>query len=216
MSFLPIYYYFIVVSFIASLFTLKNKKFFYLKYFSALLFVALLVEFIGPYLASISKNNMYIYNFFSVFEFVFYMFIIQQMISNAIAKRVITITMIIYPIIAIINILFIQGVKRMHTITYAFGCLLIVIACIYYFLELFRHPKSINLSADPAFWLCSGLLFYYCCSFPLFAFVSYWAKYKWMVYNFDIIITILNIFLYTLFTIAFLCSRTRKSISLSL
>ena len=86
-------------------------------------------------------------------------------------KKVIRIIMILYALIAIINIIFIQKMKAFHTVTYAFGCLLIVAVCIYYFFELFKIPKSVKLKNNPAFWICSGLLFFYCCGFPLFGLI---------------------------------------------
>ncbi len=112
----------------------------------------------------------------------------------------------LYILIAVTNILFIQKIKAFHTVTYAFGCLLIVAACIYYFFELFKIPKSVELKKNPAFWICSGLLFFYCCGFPLFGMFNFLSDIsKLIIKNFYNIITILNIFLYTLFTIAFLC-----------
>lgn len=119
--------------------------------------------------------------------------------------------MALYLVVAIVNILFIQKIKTFHTTTYAFGCLLVVSFSIYYFLELFRIPRSGKLQYNPAFWICTGLLFFYCCGFPLYGLVNLWkSSWKLMVNNFTLITEILNIFLYSLFTIAFICARTRK------
>jgi tellurite resistance protein TehA-like permease len=126
-------------------------------------------------------------------------------------KGIIRVTVVLYALAAVSNILFIQKMKTFHTVTYSLGCLLIVLFCIYYFFELFRLPKSVKLKHNPAFWICTGLLFFYCCGFPLYGLINYWSDIsKLILKNFDKIITILNIFLYTLFTIAFLCIRTRK------
>jgi hypothetical protein len=100
--------------------------------------------------------------------------------------------------------------EKFHTVTYSLGCLAVVSACFYYFFELFRLPKSVKLIRNPAFWICSGLLFFYCCGFPLYAFISLWNRVRWVINSFGSIITILNIFLYSLFTIALLCSKTPK------
>jgi hypothetical protein len=215
MSFLPVYFYFIVLSFIVSLIVYRGNGYPYIKLFPLFLLTTLTAEFIGSYLYSLGKNNLYIYNFFSVLEFSFYLYVISLIISNARVKKYIRIAIILNAIASIINILFIQGMKTTHTVTYSIGCLLIVMACIYYFYELFRLPKSVKLSRNPAFWICSGLLFFYICGFPLFAFVNFWGRFKWMVNSFSDIFDILNFFLYSLFTIAFLCSRTPKYTSSS-
>jgi hypothetical protein len=211
-TFLPLYIYFIAVSFFASIFVFQKLKdtFPYLRMFPFFLFFTLLVEILGSYFSSVRINNVVLYNFFTVFEFCFYLFIINLIIGNRNVKKIIHLSIIVYAIAAIVNILFIQK-SDFHTVTYSLGCLLVVIFCIYYFLELFKLPRSVNLVLNPAFWICSGLLFFYCCGFPLWSLINYWNNISPLVLkNFDRIITILNIFLYSLFTIAFLCVRTRN------
>lgn len=214
MSFLPVYIYFMVISFLASLsvyFTSKND-YFYLKLFPPFLLATIIVEAIGNYLGSKGKSNIVIYNFFTVFEFCFYLWVISLIISNKQVKKITRGTALLYMLIAVINIIFIQKMNAFHSVTYAFGCLLIVAFCIYYFLELFKLPKSVKLKNNPAFWICSGLLFFYCCGFPLFGMANFLSGIsKLIIRNFLSIIIILNIFLYSLFTIAFLCRiKTRK------
>ena len=208
------------ISFLASLsvyFISKNAPF-YLKLFPPFLLATLAVESFGSYLSSIRKPNVWLYNFFTVFEFCFYLFVISLIITDIQKKKIIRIMLILYAIVTVVNIIFIQKMKMFHTVTYALGCLLIVIVCIYYFLELFRNPKSVKLTNNPAFWICSGLLFFYCCGFPLYGLTNFISGIsKLIIKNFFAIIIILNIFLYSLFTIAFLCRlKIRKYTSLPL
>jgi hypothetical protein len=204
--------YIIILCFLVSLsvYFKLDHSYLYLKLFPPFLLATILVEIWALYLGSMGKNNLTLYNFFTVFEFCFYLWIINLIINQKKMKRTIRVSIIFYVFAATTNILFIQKLKTFHTITYAFGCLLIVLFCIYYFFELFRLPKSVKLKNTPAFWICSGLLFFYCCGFPLYGFVNYWSGIKIIAKNFDKIFAILNIFLYSLFTIAFLCIRTRK------
>jgi hypothetical protein len=215
MAFLPIYYYFILLSFIVSLIVYPSIKQSYLKFFPPFLFATLVIEYIGSYVGSLGKNNLIIYNFFAVVEICFYLYLISLIITNKKAKNIIRIAALLYSVFSVINIVFIQGIKGFPTISYSLGCLIIVAACIYYFLELFRLPKSIKLTKNPAFWICSGLMFFYCCGFPLFAFLSLWMKIDWVINSFESIVAILNIFLYSLFTIALLCSKTKYTSSSS-
>jgi hypothetical protein len=99
--------------------------------------------------------------------------------------------------------------------TYSLGCLLIVAFCIYYFWELFQQSHSITLSREPAFWICSGLLFYYACTFPIYGLTNLLERLpKVIIKNLLLIFDLLNIFLYLSFTIAFLCRvKPRKSMS---
>jgi hypothetical protein len=89
----------------------------------------------------------------------------------------------------------------------------IVAACIYFFLELFQSKNYVNLVREPAFWICSGLLFFCTCSFPVYGLINFinfeYSIIRIILYVFDFV----NIFLYLSFTIAFLCRlRTRKSL----
>ena len=136
------------------------------------------------------------------------------MISSRGMKKIIRITILSYTIISVSNILLYQK-REFHTVTYALGCLIIVYYSIYFFLELFRNPRSVNLVANPNFWICSAILFWYSCGFPLYGFINYWSTTSPLIINnFGAIVTILNIFLYSLFTIAFLCMNPRKYSSL--
>lgn len=215
MEFVKPYVYFIALSFLVSLIVYFNprSKEYYLRFFPPFLLATLIVETYGLYLGSIGRNNIAFYNFFTAFEFCFYLIIIKALIVNNRVKRVILITILGYALIAVVNILFIQKIRTFHTITYALGCLLVTIFCFYYFFELFKKPKSFSLIHQPAFWICSGLLFFYCCGFPLFALINHWGEISKVIQsNFISILWILNIFQYSLFAIAFLCSKTRKYI----
>jgi len=218
MSFLPLYVYFIAISFLTSLsvYFISKDAPFYLKMFPPFLLATLVVESLGTYLSSIGKQNVWLYNFFTVIEFCFYLEVISLIISNRKMKKIIRVILVVYALASSINIIFLQQIMVFHTFTYAIGCLLIVAVCVYYFYELFKVPKAIKLWNNPAFWICSGLLFFYCCGFPLYGFANFISGIsKLIISNFHSIIIILNIFLYSLFTIAFLCQfKTRKYISL--
>lgn len=217
MSFLPLYVYFIFFSFVTSLsvYFFSKSSFFYLKLFPPFLLATLIAEIVGSYLSALRKPNVAIYNFFTVFEFCFYLYVISLIISNRKMKNTLLIVIALYSLTAVMNIVFFQGMGSFHTVTYAFGCLLIVGACMYYFFELFKFPNSIDLKTNPAFWICSGLLFFYCCGFPLFGFTNLIAGIsKLIMRNLYRLIIILNIFLYTLFAVGFICQLKVKKYTL--
>jgi hypothetical protein len=212
-NFLPIYTYFIALCFLVSLsvFIIPERNYFYLKIFSPFLLVTFIAEIIGSYWASIGRNNLAFYNFFSTFEFCFSLFFIALLITSKRVKKIILAITFLYALAAIVNIIFIQKMRSFHSATYSIGCLLVVAFCIYYFFELFRFPKSEKLQFNPGFWICTGLLFYYCCGFPLFGLANLWIQHTELLSNtFSKISSLINIFLYSLFTISFLCIRTRR------
>ena len=186
-----------------------------LRMFAFFLFITVVVEFFGYYLSFHHRTNIELYDLFGVFEFSFYFWFLRMVIRNSVAKKIILGLLLIYPIFSLINIFLIQGVSSFPTVTYATGCLIIVIMTVYYFFELFMLPRGTHLFRDPLFWICFGLLLFYCCSFPIFGLSNFLAKATWFKPRFlGILLDLVNILLYSSFTIAFLCRiKIRKSIS---
>jgi hypothetical protein len=180
----------------------------YMKAFSFFMLITLIVEITGWLFMKYNVNKIQVtllYNIFTAFEFEYYLLIIRFTLYNKKVKRIISWLLVVYPFLVLINMLFIQP-NAFHTITYSLGCLLVVAACIYYFFEIFQITNSVNLLKEPAFWICSGLLFFYCCTFPL---IGLWNRLRGLpeiiLGNLNHILTLLNVLLYSLFSIAFLC-----------
>jgi hypothetical protein len=207
--------YSIAISILAAFFANYKKKSnnLYLNVFPIFLLISFLIEIIGEVRNNKGLNTLIIYNFFGIIEFTFYIWMIREIIKVDKIKKLLLYLLICYPLAAFVNIFFIQGMNHFASITYSLGCLLIVLLCIYYFFELFQSPNSVNLLRQPAFWICSGLLFFYCCSFPIFGLSNFLTLLpKVFIRNIRTIIILLNIFLYSMFTLAFLCRfRTMKS-----
>jgi hypothetical protein len=158
-------------------------------------------------------HNATLYNAYSIFEFLFYFFTLREIIVNKKIKILILILMIIYPLVPLLNILYFYSGNDFHSKTYAVGCILIVAFCIVYFVELFQLPKAPKLKNEPAFWICTAILFNYVCTFPFWGLVNFMNEAPMIVINnLMTILMIINILSYLLFTIAFLCRiKIRKS-----
>jgi len=186
----------------------------YLRLFPLFLLLTLSIEIIGDILSFHHKSNLFLSNPLTVLAICFYLFLLHQIIRSPKVKKIILFLLCIYPAIAFFNIFFIQKMLVFHTMTYSFGCLLIVVVCIYYFFELFQLTYTTHLLSQPSFWICSGLLFYFACSFPLYGLNNLVTRTASMetIRNLTYVFTLLDVFLYSSFTIAFLCRlRIRKS-----
>lgn len=158
--------------------------------------------------------NTLLSNLSTLIEIAFYLYVLREIVYAPRAKKVFQYFVIAYPLVALLDVFIFQP-GGFHTITYALGCLLIIICCAYYFLELFQRPSSVNLSRQPAFWICSGLLFYYTCTFPLYGAINLLKLFPRVILsNLLYILVLLNILLYLSFSIAFLCRlKTRRFMS---
>lgn len=213
---IPYQYYFIALSMIAGFVTLVQKKLSDgLKLFPFFLLLTLTVEIRGWQLSEKVLNNADLYNFFSVAAFTYYMYLLMEVVYSKTAKKIILYAMSGYAVISLSNILFIQKINSFHTMTYSIGCLLIVIVSMYYFYELLQVPRSIDLKKEPAFWIAAGLLFFYICTLPILGVLNYLFSFPGVIArSLEEIISILNVLLYSLFTIAFICRISfRRSMS---
>lgn len=189
----------------------------YLKLFPVFLFITNVVQDIGLFLSMHNEANVVLYNIFSIIELFFYFFTLREIIRNNKMKKVILYILCIYPLFELVYIFLIKGTSNFHSISYALGVLLVVGFGIYYFFELFQLPNSKSLLREPAFWICTAIVFNYCATFSFSSLIIFIHNpTRFMYTNLVIIQNIVSIFSYFLFTIAFLCRiKIRKSISSS-
>jgi hypothetical protein len=207
-------YIFTVIALLASLtLYLQPTNSLYLKLFPFFLFIITILSFIIGYLFLKSKNNAILFNLYSTLEFCFYFFVFGQIIFNKKIKKIIYFILLAYPILEVYTIFSIHKIDVFTHLTYSLGCLLIVFFCIWYFFELFQLTHAVNLLKDPDFWICCGLFFYYACNFPIFSLLNFLkTPSNIIIKNISSISNLLDVCLYSSFTIAFLCRiKIRKS-----
>lgn len=203
----PPQYYFIalgaIVGFIAMIQKRLPRNLWLLPFF---LSFTLIIEIIAYHMSERGQTNAALYNFSSVAAITYYMYLMLYIIHSVNARRVIWAMMILYDIISLVNIFFVQKMETFHTMTYSLGCLKLVVLSMYYFFELFQVPRAVDLKKEPVFWIVAGLLFYYICSLPIIGALYYLFTFPDVIASsLEQIINILNVLLYSLFTIGLLC-----------
>lgn len=210
---MSLYLIIILISFISSLSTLliKNDKLIF-RLFSLFLFTTFIIELVAQKMAEDKQSNIFIYNLFTAFEFCFYFFFFHFVLKEYLKKSKIYYIAALYAALALINIFLVQGQYNFHTYTYILGCTICIILSITYFYFLFKYSKINSLTKDPVFWISTALLLYYSCTLPVFGIINFLTNLAVPFYKeLAFIIEFMNIVLYLLFTIGFLCRiSTRK------
>jgi hypothetical protein len=205
-----------VIAFLASLtvFFIRGGEPF-LKTFPYFLLVNACFDTTTNYMALKVIHNVFIGNVNTLVVISYYLFLLRQIVHGKTARTGILISLILFILVSIASFFIVKDADTFSSITNCLGSLLIVAACVYFFWELFQRAYSGPLSRQPAFWICSGLLFYFTCTFPLYGATNLIkALPKVILQNLLVILISLTILLYLSFVIAFLCRiRIRKSMS---
>jgi len=215
---LGIYFYFQVLSFIATTILFIKKRNKLLLYFIPFLFLTIAVECTGAWFVSKSIRNYWIYNVFTTIEFVFYSYLFYLHLKKTVFKKIVVWFIPVFVLLVILNILFKQGFnKTFNTYTFLLGSFFIVIFCCCYFYESVL-PENIDqqLSKQPFFWISSGLLIFYLGSVIINALFEYLRSNDLQAQGvkiYGIINHSLNVILYGSFCIAFFLCRNNKKIS---
>ncbi len=139
-------------------------------------------------------------------EFTCYLFFLRYITSKLHLTRGILLTILLYIALSLLNFFFIQGASIFNTYTYILGSVLVVVLCVVYFNFLFRFARPGKLTAEPVFWIVTGLLFYYTCSLFVFGITNFVTRIPTRYYALMVFIgDFLNILLSILFSIGFLC-----------
>jgi hypothetical protein len=212
---LPFFIYFEMAAFIASALTWQSLKGTALRLFPLFLFFIVAAELIGNYISQVlHQKNGWLFNITTTLEYIFYAHIFSLTLRDPAFKTMARRFMAIYPMVVLLNLLFVQGFTEFHSYTVVLGSLFMIILCCLFFYELLLNPLEGELRKVPMFWISTGILFFHLgdLSFDLlFNLLKNDATGKEF---FSSINNNLILILYSCFIIAFLCQRSlAKSLS---
>ena len=211
--------YFQIISLLIVIFFYIKKRNKLLMYFVPFLFVTVSVELFGWWYLSKGVRNYVMYNLFTTIEFLFYSFLFYVHFKKSFLKKIILIFIPFFVFVVVLNMTFIQGLnKTFNTYTFLLGSFFIVIFCCCFFYESVLPDKiDQQLSRQPFFWICCGLLIFYLGSVIINALFEYLRNNDLQAEGiriYGIINHSLNVILYTSFCIAFYLCRDNRKISL--
>ncbi len=185
-----------------------NKLEKHLKAFSIFLLITLAVECVGYFLL---KTNVWLFNIFTALEFVFYLLLFRHTLTSISQKKIIIFFIASTILASLGNMLFFQGLFKFNNYSYSYGCMLICICVIMYLLQLLHHSNPQPLTHIPMFWISTGLLIFYACNFFYMGLLNYLISVSMEIAKeLFMIISVLNIVMYSLFSVGIICSTTRR------
>ena len=178
-----------------------------LKTFPLFLFITLFVEIFATYTANKTGSNHLIYSIFTTCLFLYFYFFYYHNIQSKGLKKAIMFFAIVYPILALVNIFFIQGKDHFHTYTFVLGSIFLIILCLSYLRQLIINPAISTVIYKPQFWITLSLLLFYSVDILFTASInSLTAKNNNLAYSFVRVMRYLNYTMYLVMIIGFLLS----------
>ena len=203
-----IYITFIGIAFLSSLNSFRLDFPLHLKIFSLLLGCDLLVELSANFFLHLwhFRSNVPLYNAAMLLEFLTYAYFFRTVLTNPLLKRLIDIYMILLPIFWVIVVFYVFGIRHWNSYFSIVGSFFTVCMAAAFYYQLFTAPTLIRLSISPEFWIATALIIFFACNLPYLGTLNYITqKYPALARSFLQLLQILNIIMYSLITLAFLC-----------
>ncbi|WP_207536377.1 hypothetical protein [Desertivirga arenae] len=200
----------IFLSALIGLYHFKRSPF-HLKGFALLLVLTAIVEIVGHFL----KNNLWMFNLFGVIEFSSIFLLYRRLFFSHKIKNLLLLFAGVTALIYLSNWLFFQGLNTFNNYTFAFSCMLVTVTVLLFYHQLLNDNNPEPLLRVPMFWISTGILVFYPCNIFFMGLLNYIMHVSMdLAKQLYTIIHILNIIMYSLYSIGFICSATsRKSLS---
>jgi hypothetical protein len=156
---------------------------------------------------SYSRSNMWIYDAFVTIRYLFIVLFFYRLMQQEKTRKIILYSLVPFLLLAIPNYIFLQGPHTVNTYTIIFAYGATVIFTLFYFHHVVKQETLVKLTREPAVWISLGLFLYHAVTLPFFIFFNYLLTEQPALANTYLEINdALNIIMYTLFLISFLCT----------
>ena len=184
----------------------RNFKFKFILFFLAYVVLnILLLEIFKAYLINVTVYhaiNTLIY-------FAFFLLWYNSLLTNTYRKRILNILLIIFIVFWIYDIFLLEGFQQIF-MSYSFllGTFLLIIAVVFYFIEMLKRNVVLNITRSPYFWVSFGVLVY-CATYFAFYITSLILSTESPVIL-SVVLFLIHSILYGSFGIAFIRANRKK------
>lgn len=186
------------------------------KVFSAFLVVTLLTEVVAigwkwywheTRWWHCSKHNLWIYNSMHIFLFGLFSHFYYLMLYPSIMRKLIGYLAPLLIVFGWLEYFFLQSPNAMNHYTLVITNVFCLVLSLAFFRQVLNEDAIVKLTRYPMVWISLGAFIYCSGSLPFFIFFNYLFKaYPTMALSMLYVNHALNIIMYTLYSIAFLCN----------
>jgi hypothetical protein len=153
-----------------------------------------------------NKSNLWIYNAMAIARLVIYSLFYITLLKSTTLKKVVRFTMLVLAPVTLINYFVGETPHAINALNLITINIVSILWLLLFFRQLLLDEKLIVLYRDPAVWISLGTFLYCSGSIPFFIYLKFFAtEYPSLAITFLLINHGLNIIMYILFSIAYLC-----------
>jgi hypothetical protein len=212
-EFLKLFYtlFFVWLACLTAIFVFRKSLPFSFRWFIIFVVFVSILETAANYMAFKHIRDHFLFNIIFAFQLILLPLFFKHWLRQVMIKKIITGYLLIFPLLLLINTIWIQGFYTLQTYTYAFGGSFVLLLSVAYLRELYTDDETQNVFRNPVFWFNIAYLIYFAVSVPYFGMLNYLVENqlefaaKYYVVIIDGTICLYNILL----TIGFLCMKAR-------
>lgn len=156
---------------------------------------------------SYSLSNLWIYNAFTPIRHLFFSVFFYKLLHSPHLKKVIRWSAYCFIILAAINYFQIQTPHQVNTYSIIAANTIIIVFVLLFFRQALNESEVVRLGRSAEIWILLGAFAYYSGTLPFFMFFDYLVSVNSPVsLSYFYINDVLNLIMYTFYSIAFLCS----------
>lgn len=175
---------------------------------SLLLGLVIMVELTGLYANETHQNMQWLYRAYAAIEYGFLGYVYSAHFSQPSLRRAVFLSVGLFAVFSIISAVWSPDLSKAPTAVYSVEWTLILLLVMLYFVELYRSDQLVSLTAQPLFWISIGNFIFYAGTFFLMGLIHQIKQNDMeLAKRIFVINPILNIIMYALWSVGFLCKR---------
>lgn len=166
----------LIAAIIGSVFYFKYKRSL-LKYFLIYLWFIVGIEYLAFIMREyrIVDYNAWLFNTFYGLSFTFLLKLYHSVLYNSTKKKIVLYFIVTYIILFVINSFYENYITQHQIIHFIGGSCFLVIAIIFYFIQILGSEKVLSIKKNLLFWISIGLLILYIGYIPFRLTINYYA-----------------------------------------